>query len=71
MSNDWLYNHTYAVAKSKIQTNEKATFAVKLCPECNRVYEMTNNQYRKTVDAAFYDDFPRRGLHKQLCITCK
>lgn len=73
MINDWglTYNTTHAVAANKRRTNEKETFAVKLCPECNCVYEMTRDQYKNTTKAHFYEDFPRRGLYRQKCLKCR
>lgn len=73
MINDWglMYNHTHPVAKSKQRINEKESFAVKLCPECNRAYEMTHNQYKQISTTHYYKNFPKRGLYNQVCFTCK
>ena len=73
MINDWglTYNMVYAVSKGKKRDNERETFAVKLCPKCNVVYEMTFNQYKKQNNTYYHEDFPRRGLNKQLCFKCK
>lgn len=73
MVNDWglTYNTTYTVAESKQRTNEKESFSVKVCPQCNCVYELTFNQYKHTNQAHFYEDFPRRGLYRMICIKCK
>ena len=73
MKNDWglIYNITYRVANSKKRENEREAFAVKLCPKCNAVYEMTYSQYKGQNSTHYHEDFPRRGLNKQLCFKCK
>ena len=73
MKNDWglTYNLTYAVSENKKRTNEKESFAVKLCPKCNSAYETTPNQYKKIPQTHYYEDFPRRGLYAQTCLKCK
>ena len=73
MINDWglTYNMTYAISKSKQRINERESFAVKLCPQCNIVFEMVQNQYKKTAQTHYYKDFPRRGLYHQVCYKCE
>ena len=73
MRNDWglIYNHTYAVAKSKQRINEKESFAVKLCPKGNNAYELVPNQYKQTKQAFYYENFPKRGLYHQVCLKCQ
>ena len=41
MIHDWglTYNIEYPRSAKKLRVNEKESFAVKLCPECNRTYE--------------------------------
>ena len=41
MTNDWglTYNMVYAVSKGKKRIYERESFAVKVCPNCNVVYE--------------------------------
>ena len=72
MINDWglTYNVDYPSSRKK-KVYERDSFAVKLCPECNRVYEMTHNQYKKISTTHYYKNFPRRGLYNQTCITCE
>ena len=72
MIHDWglTYNMEYPRSK-KLKVNEKESFAVKLCPECNCVYEMVHNQYKKVSITHYYKNFPRRGLHNQVCFACK
>jgi len=73
MINDWglTYNLTYAKSASKLRVNERESFAVKVCPDCNRVYEMTHNQYKQISTTHYYKNFPRRGLYNQVCFACK
>ena len=73
MINDWglTYNMTYAVSKSKKRINERESFAVKVCPQCDAVFEMVHNQYKKTAQTHYYKDFPRRGLYTKTCFKCK
>ena len=72
MINDWglTYNVDYPSSRKK-KVYERESFAVKLCPECNRVYEMTHNQYKKISTTHYYKNFPRRGLYNQVCFKCK
>ena len=72
MTNDWglTYNMVYAVSKSKQRLYERESFAVKLCPVCNIAYELTRNDYKKTVNTHYHEDFPRTGLHHQTCPKC-
>ena len=73
MKNDWglTYNMTYAVSESKKRLNERESFSVKVCPQCNIVFEMVHNQYEQTPQTHYYEDFPRRGLYSQTCYKCK
>ena len=73
MKNDWglIYNITHPRSANRIRVNEKESFAVKLCPKCNRVYEIVRNQYQQASTTHYYKDFPRRGLYDQVCFTCK
>ena len=73
MINDWglTYNLTYAKSASKLRVNERESFAVKLCPQCNRAYEITKNQYKQHAQIHYYEDFPRRGLYTQVCYKCE
>ena len=72
MIHDWglTYNIEYPRSK-KLKVNEKESFAVKLCPQCNRAYEMTHNQYKQISTTHYYKNFPKRGLYNQLCFLCK
>ena len=72
MINDWglTYNIEYPRSK-KLRINEKESFAVKLCPQCNRAYEMTSNQYKQVSTTHYYKNFPKRGLYNQMCFACK
>ena len=72
MINDWgfTYNLDYPAARKK-RAYERESFAVKLCPECNRTYEMTHNQYKNISTTHYYKNFPRRGLYNQVCFACK
>ena len=72
MINDWglTYNVDYPSSRKK-RVYEKESFAVKLCPKCNRTYEMTYNQYKNISTTHYYKNFPRRGLYNQTCITCE
>tara|TARA_R110002020_G_scaffold451388_1_gene665289 strand:+ start:431 stop:661 length:231 start_codon:yes stop_codon:yes gene_type:complete len=72
MINDWglTYNVDYPSSRKK-KVYERESFAVKLCPECNRVYEMTHNQYKKISTTHYYKNFPKRGLYNQVCFKCK
>jgi len=71
--NDWglTYNSDYAIANSKGKENEKVTFAVRLCPECNRAYETVPDQYNKAPIVHYYPHFYKRGLHKMICHHCQ
>ena len=73
MINDWglTYNMTYPIAKSKQRLNERESFSVKVCPQCNCVFEMVQNQYKQTSQTHYYKDFPRRGLYTQVCYKCE
>ena len=73
MINDWglTYNIINPLSAGRQRTNEKESFAVKLCPQCNFVYEMVHNQYTKTAQTHYYEDFPRRGLYRQVCYKCE
>ena len=73
MTNDWglTYNMVYAVSKSKKRFYERESFSVKLCPTCNIAYELTRNDYKKIVTTHYHEDFPRRGLYRQICLKCK
>ena len=73
MIHDWglTYNLTYAKSESKLRVNERESFAVKLCPTCDRTYEMTHNQYKQISTTHYYKNFPRRGLYNQVCFACK
>jgi len=51
--------------------NAREGFAVKLCPRCNYAYETVRNQYKKNKQVNYYKDFPRTGLYRQICLTCK
>ena len=70
--NDWglTYNMDYPSARRE-RLYEKESFAVKLCPSCNTVYENTFNDYKKKYKAHYYDDFPRRGLYRKPCLKCE
>ena len=70
--NDWglTYNTIHRIAENKQRINEKESFAVKLCPKCNYVYEMTLNQYKNIFQTSYYENFPRRGLYNQVCFKC-
>ena len=72
MIHDWglTYNIEYPRSK-KLRVNEKESFAVKLCPQCNRAYEMTSNQYKRISTTHYYKNFPKRGLYNQVCFACK
>ena len=72
MINDWglTYNVDYPSSRKK-RVYEKESFAVKLCPKCNRTYEMTYNQYKNISTTHYYKNFPRRGLYNQTCFKCK
>ena len=72
MIHDWglTYNIEYPRSK-KLRVNERESFAVKVCPDCNRVYEMTYNQYKQISTTHYYKNFPRRGLYNQVCFACK
>ena len=72
MIHDWglTYNIEYPRSK-KLRVNEKESFAVKLCPQCNRAYEMTSNQYKQISTTHYYKNFPKRGLYNQMCFTCE
>ncbi len=71
--NDWglNYNIDYPVPCSRHRTDERQTFPVKVCPKCNVAYELAKDQYKKTIHMVYYDDFPKRGLYKQVCLKCK
>jgi len=71
--NDWglYYNTDYASKNSKKKENERATFAVRLCPKCNRAYEAVFNAYKKRSITEYYPHFFKRGLHKEECLECK
>ena len=71
MKNDWglIYNTDYPVSRKK-KVSEKASFSVKLCPECNRVYEETYSQYKHNYTTHYYKNFPKRGLYNQTCTKC-
>ena len=73
MINDWglTYNMTYPISKSKQRINERESFSVKVCPQCNIVFEMVHNQYKQTSQTHYYEDFPRRGLYTQVCYKCE
>ena len=73
MIHDWglTYNMEYPRSAKKLRVNEKKSFAVKLCPKCDRTYEMTHNQYKQISTTHYYKNFPRRGLYNQTCITCE
>ena len=70
--NDWglTYNMDYPSSKRR-SVYEREAFAVKLCPNCNTVYETTFNQYKKKYKAYYYENFPRRGLYRKLCLKCE
>ena len=70
--NDWglTYNMDYPSAR-RGRLYEKESFAVKVCPNCDVVYETTFNQYKRKYKAYYYEDFPRRGLYRQICLKCK
>ena len=72
MKNDWglTYNIDYPSSRKK-RVYERESFAVKLCQECNSVYEMTHNQYKGISTTHYYKNFPRRGLYNQVCFKCK
>ena len=72
-TNDWglTYNSDWAGKNNKKKTNNRESFAVKLCPKCNIPYEITRNEYKKTVTTHYHEDFPRRGLYRQTCFKCK
>ena len=55
----------------KKRTNERESFAVKLCPVCNLAYENTYRQYKKTKTTHYYEGFPKTGLYHQVCFKCK
>ena len=73
MIHDWglTYNTEYPRSAKKLRVNERESFAVKLCPKCDRTYEMTHNQYKKISTTHYYKNFPRRGLYSQVCFACK
>ena len=70
--NDWglTYNMDYPACRKK-SIYERESFAVKLCPSCNAVYENTFNDYKRKHKAHYYEDFPTRGLYRQICLKCK
>jgi len=70
---DWglTYNITHPISANRIRVNEKESFAVKLCAKCNRAYEMVPNQYKQHAQIHYYEDFPRRGLYRQMCFKCR
>ena len=70
--NDWglTYNIDYPSARQE-RLYEKESFAVKVCPSCDAVYETIFNQYKRKYKAYYYEDFPRRGLYRQICLKCK
>ena len=72
-TNDWglTYNSDWAGKNSNKRTNNRESFAVKLCPVCNIAYEITRNDYKKTVATHYHEDFPTRGLYQQTCFKCK
>ena len=72
MINDWglTYNVDYPSSRKK-RVYERESFAVKLCPKCNRTYEMTYNQYKNISTTHYYKNFPKRGLYNQTCIACE
>ena len=73
MINDWglTYNIIYAVSESKKRINERESFSVKVCPQCDIVFEMVHNQYKQVSTTHYYKNFPRRGLYNQVCFACK
>ena len=70
--NDWglTYNIDYPSSRQG-SLYEKESFAVKVCPSCDVVYETIFNQYKRKYKAYYYEDFPRRGLYHQICLKCK
>ena len=70
--NDWglTYNIDYPTSRKK-SIHEKESFAVKLCPNCNAVYETTFNDYKRKYKYYYYEDFPTRGLYRKPCIKCE
>ena len=70
--NDWglHYNIDNSSVGRRPQTEERETFAVKLCPSCNGVYENTHNQYLKTTTTHRYSGFPTIGLKRVICSKC-
>ena len=71
-TNDWglTYNMDYPSAR-RGRLYEKESFAVKLCPNCNAVYETIFNQYKRKYKAYYYEDFPRIGLYHKACNRCE
>ena len=74
MINDWGLTYNLVYPKKivdRLKANERESFAVKLCPKCNRTYEMTHSQYKKISTTHYYKNFPKRGLHNQMCFACE
>ena len=71
--NDWglYYNTDYAGNDNRRRENERATFSVRLCPDCNQAYETVFNAYSKEYRVDYYPHFYKRGLHKMPCYHCQ
>ena len=71
--NNWglTYNSEWPSKNNRRRINNRESFAVKLCPKCNIPYEITRNEYKKTVITHYHEDFPRTGLYPQTCLKCK
>ena len=72
-TNNWglTYNSDWAGKNHNKRTNNRESFAVKLCPTCNIPYEITRNVYQNKVTTYYHEDFPRTGLYPQICLECK
>ena len=71
-THDWglTYNLDWPSKVNDKKVNNRQDFSVKLCPKCNMAFELTRNDYKKTVNTHYHEDFPRTGLYHQTCPKC-
>ena len=61
---NWVYECNIIPANDAEMKENKETFGVKHCTECNRSYEMDGSKIY------YHLDFPTFGLKREVCCEC-
>lgn len=70
--NDWglTYNIDWSKPPDKEIKENRANFAVRICPKCNVAYEIVKSDYNNRRRTYYYEDFPSIGLPRKTCFRC-